>query len=153
VLGRGLAPAYLCPVTATNGQCGGFLHTNVVPILRDNERPVLYVGDHDPQGEDIERNTRRVLEREAGPRGWRRVALTGEQAAGLPAIEKVDRRCKPPRRSMAVEVEALGQGAVTSLVKTALDELLPEPIETVQVRQRRDKQRVRLMLDELQRGG
>src|SRR4029453_18457940 len=65
VLARTIAPEYLCPVTATNGQVGGFLHTNVVPLLRDAERPVLYVGDFDPQGADIEANTRRVLIREA----------------------------------------------------------------------------------------
>jgi hypothetical protein len=31
VLGRTVAADYLCPVTPTNGQVGGFLHTNVVP--------------------------------------------------------------------------------------------------------------------------
>jgi len=136
VLERGLAADYLCPVTATNGQCGGFLHTNVVPVLVGNERPVLYVGDFDPQGADIEANTRRVLVREAGEREWRRVALTAEQAAGLPSITKLDRRYRPPRQSEAVEVEALGQGAVTALVREALEELLPEPLDLVLVRER-----------------
>jgi hypothetical protein len=41
-LARTLAAGYLCPVTATNGQVGGFLHTNVVPILAGNERRVLF---------------------------------------------------------------------------------------------------------------
>ena len=139
VLRRTLAQEYLCPVTATNGQVGGFLHTNVVPVLDGNERPVLYVGDLDDQGRDIEANTRRVLVREAGAREWRRVALTAEQVAehGLPAIPKVDQRCKPPRVGKAVEVEALGQSTVTALVREALDELLPEPLDGVQVRRRR----------------
>jgi hypothetical protein len=50
-------------VAATKGQCGGFLHTNVVPVLIGNGegRPVLYIGDLDQRGERIEANTRRVL--------------------------------------------------------------------------------------------
>ena len=34
VLRRALAAEYLCPVAATNGQVGGFLHTNVAPDPR-----------------------------------------------------------------------------------------------------------------------
>lgn len=136
VLERTLAREYLCPVTATNGQAGGFLHTNVAPVLAHNERPVLYVGDHDPQGRDIEANTRRVLVQATGERPWTRVALTSEQASGLPTVEKTDRRYKPPRKAKAVEVEALGQSTVTALVREALDALLPDPLEDVQDRQR-----------------
>jgi hypothetical protein len=40
VLARTIAPTYLCPAAATNGQAGGFLHTNIAPILEDNERPI-----------------------------------------------------------------------------------------------------------------
>jgi hypothetical protein len=136
VLRRTLAADYLCPVTATNGQVGGFLHTNVVPIL-GNGRRVLYVGDLDLAGDDIEQNTRRVLVREAGERDWRRIALTAEQAEGrhLPTVEKVDRRFDPPRRHEAIEVEALGQGTVTAIIREALDALLPAPLERVQVRE------------------
>lgn len=54
VLARTLAPEYLCPVTATGGQVGGFLHTNIAPLLIGNERRVLYVGDLDLAGRDIE---------------------------------------------------------------------------------------------------
>lgn len=146
VLRRTLAAEYLCPVGATNGQAGGFLHTNVVPILDGNRRRVLYVGDLDLAGEQIEANTRAVLVREAGDRDWRRIALTEEQAAGLPVVEKVDRRYRPPRTHRAVEVEALGQGTVTGLVRAALDELLPEPLAHVLEREQleRDAERQRL---------
>jgi hypothetical protein len=142
VLARTLAPEYLCPVTATNGQVGGFLHTNVAPVLSGNDRPVLYVGDLDKQGGDIEANTCRVLvqatEREIE---WRRVALTAEQAAehDLPAIPKVDRRHRPPRIGEATEVEALGQGTVTALVREALDALLPEPLDTIRAREEQQR--------------
>jgi hypothetical protein len=121
VLARTIAPEYLCPVIPTNGQVGGFLHTNVVPWLAGNERRVLYVGDLDLAGRDIEGNTQRVLEGEAGEREWMRVALTEEQVAAhdLPTVEKVDRRFRPHRRQEAVEVEALGQGVVTEIIRAA----------------------------------
>jgi hypothetical protein len=78
VLARTVAEQYLTPVTATNGQAGGFLHTNVAPMLSYGSR-VLYVGDHDVRGNDIEANTWRRLESIVGPLDWTRVALTAEQ--------------------------------------------------------------------------
>lgn len=60
VLKRTVSPEYLVPVAPTNGQVGGFLHTDVAPLLNGNERVVLYVGDLDWQGGQIEANTRRV---------------------------------------------------------------------------------------------
>jgi hypothetical protein len=161
VLARTLAGEYLCPVTATNGQVGGFLHTNVAPLLVGNDRRVLYVGDLDLAGGDIEGNTRRVLVREAGEhrvlldegetREWIRVALTAEQVSehGLPVIEKTDHRFRPARVHEAVEVESLGQGVVTRIIRAALDSLLPEPLQDVQVRQREQRDRVRAMLEQL----
>jgi hypothetical protein len=150
VLARTLARKYLCPVTATNGQVGGFLHTNVVPLLDGNERRVRYVGDLDLAGGDIESNTRRVLAWAAGERDWKRVALTPEHvvARKLPTVEKVDRRFDPPhgRKHEAVEVEALGQGEVTAIIRAALDELLPEPLEDVQVRETEQQEQERRRL-------
>jgi hypothetical protein len=146
VLDRTLAPEYLCPVTATAGQVGGFLHTNVVPWLRRNERRVLYVGDLDLAGVDIEGNTRAVLDREAGPREWIRVALTEAQAQNLPTVTKIDRRFRTPRKHEAVEVEALGQGVVTAIIRAALDALLPEPLDRVQVREEEQKEQERRRL-------
>jgi hypothetical protein len=97
---RDVAATYLVGLAATNGQVGGFLHTDVAPILQD-DRQVLYLGDLEPgaAGEQIEANTRRVLEQSAALR-WERLALTDTQVeqhglAGL-AIEKLDRRYKPP---------------------------------------------------------
>jgi hypothetical protein len=149
VLARTLAPDYLCPVTATNGQVGGFLHTNVVPLLTGNERAVLYVGDLDLAGGDIEGNTRAVLEQAAGERDWQRVALTEEQrlSRSLPTREKIDRRFRPPRGDAAIEVEALGQGEVTAIIRDALDALLPEPLAHVLVREdgQREQERRRLL--------
>lgn len=148
VLSRGLASEYLVPVTATNGQVGGFLYTNVVPVLEGNARRVLYIGDLDHQGAQIEQNTRRVLVRETGERDWRRIALTTAQAQEhrLEAVEKADRRYNPPRAGWAIEVEALGQGVVTRLVRDALNDLLPSPLADVLVREQaqRDEWKERL---------
>lgn len=90
---RDIAARYLCPIAATNGQVGGFLHTEIMPRLEPEQR-VLYLGDYDHAGGQIEANTRREIEREVGPLRWERLALTAEQVAehDIPAIEKRDRR-------------------------------------------------------------
>jgi hypothetical protein len=162
ILKRTLAPEYLCPVTATNGQAGGFLHTNVAPELRYNNRGVLYIGDFDWRGHKIEDNTRRVLvqaadrpdlrEDEEGwwdEDGWQRIALTAEQVDehDLDPIQKYDKvlgRAEP-----AVEVEALGQGVVTGIVRDALNELLPESLEDTALRLKAQREAVRDALAKL----
>jgi hypothetical protein len=42
----------------------------------------------------------------------------------------------------AVEVEALGQGTVTRIIREALDALLPEPLEQVREREREQRRTV-----------
>jgi hypothetical protein len=151
VLRRTLAPEYLCPIAATNGQVGGFLHTDIVPILEQHleQRPVVYIGDLDLSGGQIEANTRRVLEREVGELGWRRLALTEEQAAvyRLEPIEKTDRRYHHGGRHLAIEVEALGQALVTSIIRDALDELLPRPIAETLADEKEQRRHVRDVLE------
>ena len=92
---RNLAREYAVQIAATNGQVGGFLHTDVTPALGDKAR-VLYLGDFDLAGDDIEVNTRRVLERNRNrDLDWERLALTREQVALYslrPVITKSDRR-------------------------------------------------------------
>jgi hypothetical protein len=150
VLRRTLAPDYLTPVTATNGQVGGFLHTNVASVLDDNERRVLYVGDLDRRGGMIEANTRRVLgeaaERDFDGDRWRRVALTQAQvqAHGLPVVSKWDGALR--QHFDAVEVEALGQGVVTEIIRATLDALLPESLVDVLTREERQRRQARAQL-------
>jgi hypothetical protein len=84
-------------MAATNGQVRGFLHTKIAPLLTDNNRRVLYVGDADMQGNDIEAHTRRVLEQLSGRvLDWTRIALTDAQIAehGLEPVWKEDGRHK-----------------------------------------------------------
>jgi hypothetical protein len=150
VLGR-VASDYLAPITATNGQAGGFLVTDVVPLINDDDREVLYIGDHEVDGpaDQIEANTRRYLEKHSSrimfdETTWTRIALTQEQVDADPrllelVIEKSDTRCKPPRKYLAVECEAVGQVVLEQILRDALDARLPEPL--ADVREREQEQR------------
>jgi hypothetical protein len=152
---RATARRYHCPIAATGGQAKGFLVTDVALALQANQR-VLYLGDFDWCGQQIEENTRRTLIEHAGLPGipatsvedrWERVALTAEQAEELVAngasmISKPDRRYKPTRYYDAMECEALGQGIIVGLLRDRLDELMPEPINDVLVREEQQRAEV-----------
>jgi hypothetical protein len=147
---RSVARDYGCRIAATNGQCGGFLRTNVGPTLQPDDR-VLYLGDLDLAGDQIEANTRRVLEREVGGGlRWERLALTERQAAeyNLPSIVKRDRRYKDGHPHEAVEPEALGQTVLVDILRRHLDTLLPEPLSGIQERAERQRRRVAAMLQD-----
>jgi hypothetical protein len=137
---RNLASDYLVPITSSNGQSGGFLVTDVAPLMVTGRR-VLYLGDFDLSGGHIEANTRRTLSKHAPVqvRDWERLALTAEQVDRyqLPVIQKYDKRVK--RYHDAVETEALSQRVIVDLVRTRLDELLPEPLDLVRERERRER--------------
>lgn len=140
---RAVAYEYVCPITSTNGQVGGHLHTDVGPLLarRDGggtHHRVLYLGDLDHQGGQIEANTRRVLEDVVGRRVcWQRVAITAKR----------DRRYRPPRWHDAWETEALGQKTVVGLVRDALDALLPTPLHVVRARELAERGTVQMLLN------
>ena len=137
---RATAGVYLCPIAGTKGQTRGFLVTQVAPMLEAGQ-VVLYIGDHDHAGGQIEANTRRVLEQIIGPLTWERLAITAEQivAFQVPPIEKSDGRHRPPLKHRAYEAEALGQSLVQELLTRRLNELLPEPLETVRERERQQR--------------
>jgi hypothetical protein len=153
---------YLCPITATGGQCGGHLVTEIVPRLTNNERKVLYIGDCEERGpgDQIEANTRRYIEAHAGrmftPDTWIKVALTPEQVARSPrlrrlAINKLDHRYKPARPYKATECEAVGQAVLARMLRKVLDALLPEPLADVQLREERQRRKLRAALAKLGR--
>jgi hypothetical protein len=143
---------YLTPVTSTNGQVGGFLHTDVIPLLRRAPRRVAYIGDFDWQGTQIEQNTRAVIENETGlhfsDATWCRLALVEQQVKdhALPVIQKTDHRYRPPRTHDAVETEALSQPVLVGTVRAALDALLPAPLGDVLVREERQRKPALRML-------
>jgi hypothetical protein len=135
-------------IASTNGQCGGFLRTVIAPMLRPGDR-VIYLGDHDLSGNQIEANTRRVLEREIGGELlWERLALTAEQVReyDLPVIIKRDRRYKDGRPHEAVETEAISQRVLIDILRARLDELLPEPLDRVQEREERQRRQIAALL-------
>jgi hypothetical protein len=142
---------YACRVSATNGQVGGFLRTDIGPRLQQNDR-VLYLGDLDLAGGQIEANTRSVLEREVGgqPLRWERLALTERQVSehNLPTIVKHDRRYNDEHPHEAVETEALSQTVLVDILRRRLNALLPEPLARVQERAERQRRGVAAMLDE-----
>jgi hypothetical protein len=167
VLEDSVAALYACPITSTNGQTRGHLISKVAPTLQVGQR-VLYLGDWDHCGHQIEAATRDTLDEHrpfwgmvapatdlarAIRRGrssveplWERVALTTEQvdAHGLRAqiISKPDHRYKPVRYFDAVETEAFGQANIVAALRARLDELMPEPLDDVLERQQQQRDQV-----------
>jgi hypothetical protein len=144
---RDISETYLCPIAATNGQVGGFLHTDVAPLINGGVQHVYYFGDQDFCGNGIEENTKRVLEGYGGLE-WERLAITEEQIDrfSLTTIQKPDHRFKPPKRMPAVETEALGQRRIQAILTERLDAELPEPLETVLEREEEQRVQVRNLL-------
>jgi hypothetical protein len=141
---REIVGDYRCRIASTNGQCGGFLRTDIAPTLTLGD-VVLYFGDFDWSGGLIENNTRRVLEQFIGGLlRWERVALTEEQVSdhSLPVIIKRDRRYKDGKPHEAVETEALRQTVLMDILRSQLDELIPEPLARVHEREIRQRRRV-----------
>jgi hypothetical protein len=157
---RNIAGIYLAPIAATNGQTGGFLHTDIGPLVGhayvEGGEPVrvLYMGDYDLSGRHIEENTRRVLE-DFADLDWRRIAITGAQVRekGLPEVDKKDNRYKPARTFPAVETEALKQTEIQRILREALDGLLPQPLSEVQKVEREQRVLVREALRPLHENG
>lgn len=130
------AYTYRVPVVPTRGQANGWLRTSVADALDHHEKIVVgYVGDHDFSGAAIEANTERVLDEVLSVVSWDRLALTAEQVTdhGLPVIDRYDGRTKT--HHPAVEVEALPQRVLVAAVVEWLEDLLPEPLEDVHVRE------------------
>jgi hypothetical protein len=148
---RDIAYKYAVPIASTNGQCGGFLHTQLAPALAHAKGPVIYLGDLDLAGSQIEANTRTVLERYAGPPGWERLAVTAGQVAehSLPVITKHDRRYRDGGAHGAVETEALSQTTLTGLLTARLDDLLPGPLDAVLEREQEQRDALAAILRQL----
>jgi hypothetical protein len=141
---RPIARDYRCRIASTNGQCGGFLRTDIAPTLAPHW-PVVYFGDLDLSGGQIEDNTRRVLEQTiGGSLCWERVALTEQQVSdhNLPRNAKRDRRYTDGRPHEAVETEALRQTVLMDILRRRLDELIPEPLQHVQERESGHRKRI-----------
>jgi hypothetical protein len=146
---RSVCAEYGIMTAATNGQCGGFLHTVIAPSLYEFQR-VLYFGDWDLAGNQIETNTQSVLERIVGSLFWERLALTTEQVElyDLPKIIKHDRRYSDGYPHEAVETEALSQNLIVQLLRDRLDYLLPEPLADVEERAVLERDQIKAVLSQ-----
>src|SRR6516162_10267732 len=102
-----IAGDYLCPITATGGQSGGFIVNEIVPLLADNDRKVLYIGDCEERGpgDQIEANMRRYIEEHTGriftPETWKcRAHTRAGRAQSAPAPPR-HRQARPPLQAAA----------------------------------------------------
>jgi hypothetical protein len=142
----GVASSYCVPLAATNGQTGGFLHTDIGPLVRDSVIEVLYFGDLDFSGSHIEANTRRVLEFYEKDLLWTKLAVDGAQVRerNLSVMPKYDKRTKSYHD--AVETEALSQGEIVRLLTEALDQRLPRPLGETLEEEEAERAQVRSLL-------
>jgi hypothetical protein len=91
---------------------GGFLHTDVAPLLASNDRAVFYVGDYDHAGAQIEANAARVLGGGHGPtplgaRGPDRRPGAGPAGGLLPApLADVEQQQQEQREAWHQVLEA-----------------------------------------------
>jgi hypothetical protein len=155
VLERTVARDYRVTVAPTGGQCAGFLVNEVAPYLVDPKTCVRYLGDWDLAGNDIEANTRRVLERHTGrtfdATTWKRILLTDRQVEelrrkGVEPVEKRDERFKDGHPHQAFEAEALGQAYLTGIVRRQLAALAPVPLKDVLEREVKERAAVLKLL-------
>jgi hypothetical protein len=72
---RAMTGEYRCSIAATNGQVGGFLHTEAASILQRNDRVVLHFGDFRPPRATRSRRTRVVF--------WNTRRVGGSTGTGL----------------------------------------------------------------------
>jgi hypothetical protein len=151
---RRIASEYCCPISGLKGHAAGHLRTEIAPLFEGNDRAVLYLGDFDRSGFDIENNAREVLE-SAIERNikWERIALTQAQidARNIEPIWKIDGR--DGKGLDAWECEALGQAGVVVLVRQTLKARLRRgrrgrTLASVQERERRQISAARAMLRE-----
>lgn len=79
---------------------------------------------------------------------WERLALTADQVRdyNLTPIIKRDARFKNGGAHEAVETEALSQRVIVETVTNRLDQLLPQPLESVLEREKVERERLRRML-------
>ena len=138
------ASEYRVLITSTNGQTNGFLRTKLQDRMRSQR--VVYFGDFNLAGDQIEDNTRSVLTQVLGELDWERLALTEEQVKRyhLPVKDVIDRRSDTSGES--VECEAMSQARIVEILRSKLDALLPVPLKELERREERERRRIRKLL-------
>lgn len=136
---------YGAAIAATNGQVGGFLHTDIIPALSEGQT-VLYFGDLDRAGRQIEANTRREIEAEVGELAWERLALTDDQVRDYNVPAKLKKDGRDHVEEQAYETEALSQRVIIDMLVDRLEQLMPQPLDDVQVRAKVQRDTIREVL-------
>jgi hypothetical protein len=140
------AREYRVLITSTNGQVNAFLRTKLKDRMRSQR--VLYFGDYNRAGTQIEDNTRRILTAELGELEWERLALTEKQVKRyhLPVKGVIDRRRRNNQHGESVECEAMRQTRIVGILRDKLDALLPVSLERIQKKEERERRRIRKYL-------
>lgn len=124
---RAMTGEYLCSIAATNGQVGGFLHTEVSCTSETSTSK----GTRSRRTRVVFWNTRRV----GGSTGTGLRSPKSRLLNVATSILKKDHRFTTEpggaREFEAWECEALGQGTIQRPVRAALDGLVPEPLSDV----------------------
>jgi hypothetical protein len=138
-------PEYALRGASVNGPCTGFLHTKVGPMLEQCFGPVLYFGDLDRGGKDIEAHIKRTLEKILGREFgsyWERLAITPKQVTRFRLESKPKRDKRDDKRADAWEAEALGQQRLITILRRRLDALLPQSLNKVQASAKRQRRKI-----------
>lgn len=148
---------YGIPIGALRGYSSETFEREAIDLMSADERPVVvyYVGDLDPEGEDIERNFQDQLYR-AGMyfKHWERLAVTPEQIAELglvpnPGKEGSSRAAGFVRKYgtlFQIETEAVDPDTLRQLVTNAVTDPDYFDISTYRrLLEREDRERTRLM--------
>lgn len=135
------------PLMVTRGQSSEtFAYSAADAWQATTQAPVvLYIGDHDPAGLDIEEALRGKLEGfHGGPVDWERIGVTWDQAIELDlpgTAPKLKGRKRPYPFDRAVEAEALPPRTLTTLldqaIETYVDQYEIDVLRTVEAEERR----------------
>jgi hypothetical protein len=146
-----IAVEYRTLLAPLRGQAGRAYLANVVAPTMYDGQIVLGVVDLDKVGDDIANSAPERLERfSRHTLDWRPIALTDEQVTdyGIIRVPRVDgRETKNLQTRMVAETEALGATNLRNIVRSALDDLLPEPLVNVLGRERRQRSALRRLIE------
>lgn len=142
---------YGVPIFALGGYCSQTLVDQVRGAVRDDGRPavLLYAGDFDPSGEDIERD---FVERTDSWREVHRIALTEAQVVdhGLPEYSGKESDTRAGRfvakygRLVQVELDALDPNDLRALYQDAIDDYWDaSAFDAVLLRERTERESLR----------
>lgn len=140
-----LAREFVCPLVSGRG-FSGLSHIREVALDLDTDvRQVLFIGDHDPSGMVIDESLEANLIADFGV-SWEveRIALTWEQAQGLPHLDLKPTDSRTPGYearygARAWEVEALPVERLREIVRDRLRQAWPKESQTAYYEQREEE--------------